>query len=109
MGSIGATSAVGDVNLLNKNTTPTVNNITAVLANTEYSLVLPSNCFSFLIRARTACTTKLSYNFGLSGTTYVTLLPRTNFKDDNFYASGQSIYFQSDIPGVVFEIITYNT
>lgn len=108
MGSIGATSSVSDVTVQGTNTVPEVHNVTAVLANTEYSFLLPSKCSGFFLRARTPCTIQLSYDVGTTGVTYVTMLPRTNFKDDNFYASGQSIYFRSDTPGVVMEIITYN-
>lgn len=108
MSSIGSTSTSKNVTINNVNVIATVWNVPIALANTEVSFNLPADTHKFLLRPRTACEMKLSYALGQSGTTYVTIPPRTNFTDENYYSS-QTIYFQSNIAGITVEIVTYNT
>ena len=108
MGSISSTSSVSSVTINGVNVTGKVWNVPVALANTEVSFALPSKTHKFLLRPRTPCTIQFSYDVGTSGTDYLTILPRTNFTDENFYAS-QTIYFQADVAGVVMEIVTYST
>ena len=88
------------------NTTATVYNVTATLANTEYSQVLPANTKSFVLQARGSAKIKLAYTSGINSGDYLTVPIGTTFNDNNYY-SAQTIYFTSSLAGEVIEIVAY--
>lgn len=86
------------------NTTTTTDNISVPLANTEQSYTLPANTKKFIIRARGNSRIQLAYSVGLSGTTFRTVDPGSDFTDTNFYTN-QTIYFQLSKAGDVVELV----
>lgn len=87
-------------------TTPAIFNVSAAVAGTEYSQVLPANSKKFVLKSREKATIKLSYTNGTSGTNYITIPPGAVFEDNNFYLA-QTLYFQSNKNGDTIEIIAY--
>lgn len=87
-----------DVNVLNPsgagNTTPFVNNVTAVSANTEYSYAIPDGTTVLTIKPRNS-SLKIAYTAGTSGTTYATISKGGSYTVDNINTSGITVYFQS--------------
>ena len=107
MAGISSTSSVSTVTINGVNVIATVWNVSIPTANTEVAFALPAKTLEFFMRPRTPCQIQLAYAAGQSGTTYVTIPPRTNWKEDKFYTA-QTIYFQTDLAGVTLEIVTYN-
>lgn len=89
-------------------TTPTVANISLVLPNEEYSIPLPAGSRRFTLRARTATTIKLSYQVGMSGTTYLTLSPGASLTEDALATTTNYVlYIQSPQSGAVVELVSW--
>lgn len=109
MASIGSTAIPQNItaNLSDSNTTVTIFNFTATLANTEYSQALPADTKAFLLRSRGLATTKIAYTSGGTGTDYLTLYPGNVYEDRCFYSS-QTLYFRSSVAGTVIEIVAYS-
>lgn len=91
---------------LQQATTPTVYNVTAVLANTEYTQALSSDVKSFTIRCRGNSELKLAFSVGQSGVTYLTVPKGTNYSQDNLSFVG-SLYFQTSKPNEIIEILEW--
>jgi hypothetical protein len=86
-------------------TTPTVQNVTITLANTEQSHVLPTGSGPFMIHNRGPGIVKLAFVSGASGTTYFTL-HRWSFFQFALLAQGSTtIYVQSPTASTVVELI----
>lgn len=88
------------------NTTTTILNVSVPLAGTEVSQLLPANTKGFVLRARGKGKLQIAFASGQSGTTFLTVPPGANYKDENFYSS-QTLYFQSSKAGETVEIIAY--
>lgn len=87
-------------------TTPTIYNVSAVTAGTEYSQVLPSNTKSFVLKSRGNAKVQLSYTSGQSGTSFLTIPAGAVYTDENFYTS-LTVYFQANKNGETIEIIAF--
>jgi len=85
--------------------TPGIANISAPVANTEYSYVLPIDTKQVLIQARLG-KLKLAFISGDSGTTYITVNYGCNFMIENI-KTNSTIYFQSNKALDVIEINTW--
>ena len=88
-------------------TTVTLYNVTVATANSEESQVLPANTKYFIIRSRNKGKLRLAYTSGGTSTNYMTIPTGTSFDDMNFYTSIE-LFFQSNKPGDVIEIIAYS-
>lgn len=86
--------------------TPNIYNLTAALANTEYSQTLTSNTKSFIIRARNLAKLQIAFISGNSGTTFMTIPPGVSYAQDNI-SYGGTIYFQSSKPSTIVEIVEW--
>lgn len=87
------------------NTTPTISNFTATLADTEYSFALPANCKGFTIRSRKIARINFGYASGVNALYFS--IPLGGFYTDNNFYSSQTIYFSSSVASNVLEIITF--
>lgn len=87
------------------NTTTTITNYTAVSANTEYSIALPSSTKTFVLRSRGLGQIILAFNSGETATKFITIPGGSSYKDENFYTS-QTIYFQTTVAGDTIELLT---
>lgn len=84
-------------------TTPTIYNVSALVAGTEYSQVLTSSTKMFTIRVRGLANLKLAYISGESGTKYITIPRGTSRSVGEVNFSG-TLYFQTDQPSQIVEI-----
>lgn len=89
--------------------TPTIANVAMLLANTEYSYVLPANSKRFLILLRTPSVAKLklAYASGDSGILYVTVNPGCHYGEGEILAPSLTLYFQATLPGQVAEVVSW--
>lgn len=97
-----------DVNVLNDSetaTTPTIVNVTALLANTEYSYALPSNTKRFTLRARGSAKLQMCFASGQSGSNYITIFPGNIHIEKGINIVGITVYFQSSKANEVIEIL----
>jgi hypothetical protein len=79
-------------------------NVSCPIADTEYSLALPANTKSFLLKSRKSSKIKLTYVS--AGTEFLTINAGAVFKDDNFY-EGQTVYFKCASADEVVEVVAY--
>lgn len=87
---------------------PEIFNVDAPDANTEYTQILPDHTGALLIRVRDGqARLQLSFNSGESGTKYITCEYGNNFYVSGVDLVGKSIYFQSNKPGKVVEILVW--
>lgn len=100
--STGGSGASGAV------TNPVITNTTLTLANTEYSISLPSNTIRFMLRARNSSRLQLSYVSGESNTEYITLLPGVIYIEKEVSTSvSLTLYIQSNTAGEVVELVSW--
>jgi YHS domain-containing protein len=78
----------------NRNTVPTIYNISMPNINTEYSFKIPENTIAFMIAFRDA-DAKYSYTSGGSSTNYITLYTGQNYYEESVNLDGKTFYFQS--------------
>lgn len=87
---------------------PYIYNVSATLANQEYSQALAPQTRKFLIRVRNGGA-ELKVYFSSGAATYI-LVPRgSNFFETEIEVSSLTVYFQSSKPGQVIEIIAWST
>jgi len=90
---------------------PTVLNIAAPLANTEYSFVLPANTNKFEIRSRDSkALVKFCYTLGASGTTYFTVNRGCAYRQESLRLTtitSRTIYFQTSSAANILEVIAW--
>lgn len=91
-------------------TTPTLANVAASLASTEYSYALPSSSQLFTIKLRGGnATLQLAYSVGTSGTTYLTIPKGCSYTVGGLDISNTVVlYFQSPTAGQVVEIESWS-
>lgn len=107
MAAVGSTSAFGNVTISASDTVTTIFNLVALLPNTEYSQTLPANCKGFTIKPLLKCIMKLGYSFNSTNISPKVIPPCCEYSD-NFFRSGSTIYFQTNIGSVIVEIVTYS-
>lgn len=88
-------------------TTPTIFNVTATLANTEYSQALPSDTKKLLLRCRGLSRIQFSFASGGTNTNYITIRPGTVYSVEGLSLSSSTIYFETSLAGQVVEILTW--
>lgn len=86
--------------------TPTIYNVSVLLANTEVSQTLTNNTKSFLIRVRGASNLKLAFILGDSGINYITVPAGANYYADGLNFSG-TLYFQTTKASQIVEILEW--
>jgi hypothetical protein len=87
---------------------PTIFNVSAAVAGTEYSQALPANTkrFSMQVRNNTAAL-QFAFVSGQSGTNYI-LLPRgASYEAYNLLTTSLSVYFQTNKNGQTVEILAW--
>lgn len=94
------------ISIRDSDTTTTIFNVTATLANTEYSQALPADTKEFLIKNRTNGNMKLAFTSGQSGTLYMSIPCGAVYANTNFYSS-QTLYFQVDKAATIVEIVAH--
>lgn len=87
-------------------TTPTIYNVSIITVNTEQSQALPANTKEFLIRSRSKGTMRVAFNSGDTSTDYLTVPAGASYEVKQFFSS-LTIYFQSNKPGDVIEIVAF--
>jgi len=90
-------------------TSPTIANVSILLANTEYSYTLPTGTKKIILKVRDGMSkTKLSFISGTSGTNYVTVTPGTSWSVEGISSlAGFTLYFQTSKSDQVMEILTW--
>lgn len=89
-------------------TQPTIANVTATLANTEYSYTFPVNTKRFRIKLRdTGAKLKVAYIATTSGTTYETLNSGAYLEEGDIEVISITIYFQATQPAQIVEITSW--
>lgn len=83
--------------------TPVVQNIIALLANTEYNFPLPDDTKKFLIKVREN-DTKLRVKFESAGS-YIELKRGVYYMEDQLLTESVTIYFETNKPGKTVELI----
>jgi hypothetical protein len=87
---------------------PFIYNVSATLANQEYSQALAPQTRKFLIRVRNGGS-ELKVYFSSGATDYI-LVPRgANYCETEIESSTLTLYFQSSQPGQIVEIIAWST
>lgn len=87
--------------------TPTIYNVDADTAGSEYSQVLPDNTGQFLVRARNNAKLQLSYISGQTDTNYLTVMPGNIYTVEAVKLTGKTLYFQSSKDNTVVEIVAW--
>lgn len=80
-------------------TTPTIYNVVATLANTEYSQVLTDGTKRFSIRVRGNAKLQLAYVSGQSGTIFEDVYAGTRLEETYLDLTGLTLYFRVNVPG----------
>ena len=75
---------------------PTIYNVDIAIADTEYSLLMPSDAKGFIFKTRNGYdSVKLALKSGESATNFITVPAGGTLELTEGYISGTSIYFQS--------------
>lgn len=90
----------------NTDTSLTIFNVSAPVANTEYSVTLPNKTKKFLMRSRNKGVIQFTNVNGATGTQYITLKANTVYTDNCFYEN-LTIYFRSTKTNDILELIAY--
>lgn len=89
-------------------TTPTVENVTVTLANTEQAYSFPAYTRSITVKARGPAKAQLAFEPGSTGTEFFTLWPGAVYTQEGISAPLTTIYFQSPVAGLVLEMISWS-
>lgn len=100
--SSGGGTDVNDSAIVVQN--PTIQNTTATLAGTEYSIVLPANTKRFILRARDSAKLQIAYVSGQTATEYYTVYPGFCLAEDSINKASLTVYFQSSKAGEEIEV-----
>lgn len=89
--------------------TPTIQNISIVLANTEYIVTIPAGTRKFELKVRDSVQMKLAYVVGQSGTNYITIKPGVRYyQEDLMLSSSLVIYVQLLKPNQTLEVLAWS-
>jgi hypothetical protein len=80
---------------------PTVTTATLTLANTEYSVTLPTDTRRYIMFVRGPGIVQYSFAVGTSGTNYVPLTPGAFISNGFIGAGSVTLYLQSPVAGTV--------
>jgi len=87
--------------------TPTIYNVTATLAGTEYSQALTASTKQITVRVRGSATLKVAFDLGDTATNYITIPSGCTYNDSNLNFSG-TIYFASSKAAQIVEILEWS-
>lgn len=104
MPTIAGSAGAQDTNVVSS---PTIENISVIAANTEQSHSLPANTKRFTLKNRGNGLLKLSYQSGQSGTTWYSVEPGTTYGESEIRKDTLTFYFQSSNAADVLEIISW--
>lgn len=107
MSAIGSFGGAVTLTALPSLTSPSIQNSTIAVADTEQSYIFPVNTQTFLIRPRGGATLRIAFAAGTSGSDYLTVSPGAFYSQDNVAISPLTIYFQSPTAGLVVELISW--
>lgn len=109
--TVGAKEAL-DVNVVSAAggvSTPLIQNVTIVSANTEQSLVFASSTKRIRLQLRDVATLKFAFSPGTSGTTYITVPAGSGYEVDNLALSASlTLYFQTTKASTTLEVISWS-
>jgi len=88
-------------------TSPTLQNVTLALANTEYSVTIPSGAKRFSIYSRESSVLQAAYTAGQSGLNYFTIGYGNSYDEDNLAGSSLTLYIRSNKVGTVLEVLSW--
>jgi hypothetical protein len=91
---------------ITSSTNPTIVNVSAATANTEYSYTFPASTKKFIMRSREKGIMKISYTSGGSGVTYLTVTSGS-FYFEEYILFGGTIYFQTNKSSDTIEILSW--
>jgi hypothetical protein len=100
-GSINVVTTIGGL------TSPTITNITATLANTEYSYAFPVNTKKFSLQTRGMAKIQLAFIASQTNINYLTISPGVRYGEDGLTLSSTTVYFRLSKPGEVVEILSW--
>lgn len=86
--------------------TPTIYNVSAPLADTEYSQILNPATKAFMIKVRGTALLKVAFASGQSAITYLTVDNNCTLVQEALNFSG-ALYFQTNKPSQVIEILEW--
>lgn len=85
---------------------PFISNVSLLLANTEYSFIMPAGTRQYLIVARNGSKIQLSYEVGQTALEYVTIRPWVSYQEKLLKgAVARTVYFRSSQPSEILEIL----
>jgi hypothetical protein len=87
--------------------TPTIANIVAVLANTEYSYALPLNTTRYSVMARGMGRLQVAFAPGDTSTNFITVTPGAKLREECASTISIILHFQSTKAGEVIEILSW--
>ena len=87
--------------------TPTIANIVAVLANTEYSYALPLNTTRYSVMARGMGKLQVAFTSGDTSTNFITVSPGAKLREECASTMSIILRFQSTKAGEVIEILSW--
>lgn len=89
--------------------TPTIFNVTATLADTEYSQAIPDGTRKLILKVRGGeAAIKIAFSAGGTSTTFLTVSRGANFILSGVSLNSATIYFQVDKPSKIIEILTWS-
>lgn len=106
MGVASSSLLQGNVGI-NGATTATVYNVSAAIANTEYSQALSNGTKQYSIRVRGMAKLQYTFTVGESGTKFLTVPQGCTHSVDMLTLTGKTIYFQVDKNTQVVEILEW--
>jgi len=92
-----------EVTLESSSRTPTIVNLTVLLANTEQSIALPDNTKKFTIKVREN-DTKLKIKYDAAGS-FLELKRAIIYTEDNLLTTSVTIFFETNKPGKTVELV----
>lgn len=88
--------------------TPTISNVTTVVAGTEYSHTFQNDTKRFILKARGQNSIlQIAFISGQTGTTFITLYQGVVYSEEDLDLQGLTIYFQSNKAGEIVEILEW--
>lgn len=86
-------------------TNVTITNLSATLANTEYSHALTSGLKQLIIRSRGRAKLQVAFVSGQSGTNFITIPGGANLSLEGLEFTGKTVYVQANQASTIVEIL----
>lgn len=88
-------------------TTPTIENLSVPLANTEVSYAFPAKTFKFTMKARGAAQIQFAFVASQSSTNFISLKAGAGIAEDDLDLNGTVLYLQTNLPSQTIEILSW--